>query len=290
MESLVGHVLSPRTGDDDLSGFMARIDRFPILSAEEEFFLARRYREEGDLYAAHRLVASYLRYVVKIAREYRNYGLRMMDLVQEGSIGLMQAVKRFDPHKGFRLATYAVWWIRAAIQEFVMNSWSLVKIGTTAAQRRLFFNLRRSKESIDRLDAAQARELGERLGVDGRCVLEMDGRMAGRDESLNRPAVESGDEIQDLLADTRDDQETVLLANEEERLRQEAATRALAVLNGRERQIVEARFMVDDPETLESLGEKLGVSRERIRQLEKRAFEKMRGALMGPPLAARAVS
>ncbi|OSM05258.1 putative RNA polymerase sigma-32 subunit RpoH [Magnetofaba australis IT-1] len=262
--------------------FLAQVDSFPMLSAQEEFDLAVRYREKEDIEAAHKLVTAYLRYVVRIAKEYQGYyGLRFMDLVQEGSVGLMQAVKRFDPHKGFRLATYALWWIKASIQEYVLHSWSLVKIGTTAAQRKLFFSLRKSKSTIDRLDTVQAQEIGERLGVSGEAVLEMDARLAGRDDSLNRTAVEDGEEIQNLLADQTPNQETLLLEDEAQRLRREAAARAMAGLNERERIIVQERILNAQPATLETLGERFGVSRERIRQLEKRALEKMRGILSG---------
>ncbi|WP_085442034.1 RNA polymerase sigma factor RpoH [Magnetofaba australis] len=265
-----------------LDQFLAQVDSFPMLSAQEEFDLAVRYREKEDIEAAHKLVTAYLRYVVRIAKEYQGYyGLRFMDLVQEGSVGLMQAVKRFDPHKGFRLATYALWWIKASIQEYVLHSWSLVKIGTTAAQRKLFFSLRKSKSTIDRLDTVQAQEIGERLGVSGEAVLEMDARLAGRDDSLNRTAVEDGEEIQNLLADQTPNQETLLLEDEAQRLRREAAARAMAGLNERERIIVQERILNAQPATLETLGERFGVSRERIRQLEKRALEKMRGILSG---------
>ena len=271
-------------GDDgELKQYLNKINKFDMLTADEEYQLAVRYHEHQDREAAHRLVTAYLRYVVKIAREYGNYGLRTMDLVQEGSIGLMQAVKRFNPYKGFRLATYAMWWIRAAIQEFILRSWSLVKIGTTTAQRKLFFNLRKNKRSIERLDQSQAEVLGEKLGVAASEVLEMDGRMAGRDDSLNRLAVESGDEIQTLLVDDRDDQELQLLDSEAQRLREEAVSTALKSLNERERIIVNDRLLTDSPSTLATLGQKLGISRERVRQLEKQALGKMRKAMEKTP-------
>lgn len=266
----------------ELQRYQEEVNRYPLLSAEEELDLAERYQSNGDLQAAHRLVTSHLRYVVKIAREYGGYGLRMMDLVQEGSVGLMQAVKRFDPAKGFRLSTYAVWWIRAAIQEFVLRSWSMVKVATTTAQRKLFFSLRKAKKTIEYLDEAQAGDLGRKLGVDTRTVLEMDQRLARRDDSLNRPAFAEGEELQDRLADPRHNQEHQLLAREARQQRQAASQTALGILNERERLIVTERIMSDAPTTLESLGERLGISRERVRQLEKRALEKMRAAVALP--------
>ena len=273
------HALMVLPNSGELSRYINDINKFPMLSADEEHELAVRYHDHGDIDAAHRLVTSYLRYVVSIAREYGNYGLKMMDLVQEGSIGLMQAVKRFDPHKGFRLSTYAVWWIRAAIQEFVLRSWSLVRIGTTAAQRKLFFSLRKNKRSIERLDVDQADALGKKLGVEAGEILEMDGRLSGRDDSLNRPAVDSGDEIQALLVDGRDDQETQLIDSESARRNREAVATALESLSAREREVVRQRLLSESPSTLEALGRQLGVSRERVRQLEKRALEKMRATL-----------
>lgn len=270
-------VMVPDQGE--LSQYMRKINASPLLSQEEEYALAVRFYEEQDIDAAHLLVSSYLRYVVKIAKEYNNYGMRMMDLIQEGSIGLMQAVKKFNPYKGFRLSTYAIWWIRSAIQEFILRSWSLVKIGTTTAQRKLFFKLRQSKEHIEFLDEQEAEKIGATLGVTTREVLEMDGRMSGRDDSLNRPAIEDGDEIQDMLPDQRANQEVLLLASEQDRLEQEGLAKALAGLNEREKSIVTRRLLTDSPMTLEAIGEQLGISRERVRQLEKKALEKMRKSL-----------
>lgn len=263
----------------EIDRYQVEIQRFPLLSEKEEYDLAVRYRDSQDLEAAHRLVASHLRYVVKIAREYANYGLRQMDLIQEGSIGLMQAVKRFEPDRGFRLSTYAGWWIRAAIQEFILRSWSLVKIGTTAAQRKLFFSLRKSKRTIERLDEQEAASLGRQLGVKPEEVLEMDARMSGRDDSLNRQAMDSGDEVQNLLADPRDNQEIRLLEHESRTLRHQAVRSALDGLDPREREIVTRRILADASATLDELGQEMGVSRERIRQLEKRALEKLRKTL-----------
>lgn len=271
--------LVPVSDYNEIERYQLEIQRHPMLSAEEEYELACRYRDQEDLEAAHRLVSSHLRYVVKIAREYANYGLRQMDLIQEGSIGLMQAVKRFDPERGFRLSTYAGWWIRAAIQEFILRSWSLVKIGTTAAQRKLFFSLRKNKESIERLDAGEAARLGRKLGVKTEEILEMDARLSCRDDTLNRSLIESGDEVQDMLADPRANQEMNLLEHESTQLRQMAVQAALQALDPREREIVTCRILAESATTLDELGQKMGVSRERIRQLEKRALEKLRRAL-----------
>ena len=272
-------VLAPFSDCGGLNRYLSEVEQFPFLSAEEEYRLAVRFYEHQDRDAAHRLVRSYLRYVVKIAREYKNYGLRVMDLVQEGSIGLMQAVKKFNPYKGFRLSTYAVWWIRAAIQEFVLRSWSLVRIGTTAAQRKLFFNLRKNKRSIERLDAQESQELGKALKVSAKEVAEMDVRMSGPDESLNKLVKDSGEEVQNLLADPRPNQEFCLLESEAKTLRQKAADFAMSVLNEREKTIVRLRILAENPVTLESIGQQLSVSRERVRQLEKQAIKKMRNAL-----------
>ncbi|MBF0154477.1 MAG: RNA polymerase factor sigma-32 [Magnetococcales bacterium] len=264
----------------ELESYLAEINRFPLLTREEELALALRFREQADLEAAHKLVSSYLRYVVRIAREYHSYyGLRLMDLVQEGSIGLMQAVKRFDPHKGYRLATYALWWIRAAIQEFILRTWSLVKIGTTAAQRKLIHHLRQIRNRIERLDDPQVKSLANTLGIDSQTVLEMNQRISAPDESLNRSLVEGGEEMQNLLEDSRPNQELLLLAAEEASWRHRISSQALATLDPRERLIVEKRIMADTPVTLEWLGEQMGISRERVRQLEKRSLVKMRQAV-----------
>ena len=271
--------LIPQTEHGELSRYFKEISRFSFMTPEEEYQLAVRFYDHQDLEAAHRLVTSYLRYVVKIAREYQNYGLRMMDLVQEGSVGLMQAVKKFNPYKGFRLATYAMWWIRAAIQEFILRSWSLVKVGTTAAQRKLFFNLRKNKRSIERLDEVEARTLGEKLGLATKDVVEMDGRMSGPDDSLNRMAFDSGEELQDRLKDSRPNQEVSLLASEKKGIQKKAVGVAMRALNQREKEIVGWRILSDKPLTLEAIGQKLSVSRERVRQLEKQAFKKMKKAL-----------
>lgn len=261
----------------ELSRYLSQIETYPMLTVKEEFELAVRYQEEQDLEAAHQLVCAHLRYVVKIAREYSGYGLRIMDLIQEGSVGLMKAVKRFDPHKGFRLATYALWWIRATIQEYILNSWSLVKIGTTAARRKLFFNLRSCKATLDRLYESDAQVLGRKLGVNPQLVMEMDSRLSARDDTLNRPAIDNGEELQNLLPDPTDNQETLLLSWEADTYRKQAAKKALATLDDREKRIITQRIMTDHPATLDAIGRQLGISRERVRQLEKRALLKMRG-------------
>ncbi|MBF0309970.1 MAG: RNA polymerase sigma factor RpoH [Magnetococcales bacterium] len=266
-------------GLGELDSTLRQFDRYPMLSQEEEYHLARRYRQYNDLEAAHTLVTSYLRYVVRIARDYSHYGLSVLDLVQEGAVGLMNAVKRFDPDKGFRLSTYALWWIKAAIQEFILRSWSLVRIGTTTAQRKLFFSLRKLRRNIGQMDRQEAQRIATELGVETGEVIEMAGRLSGRDSSLNAPAVEDGDELQDLLPDRRPNAEAILLAREGGNLRQEKVVRALGTLDAREQRIVRERFMTDEPKTLDELGALMGISRERVRQLEKRAMEKLRTLL-----------
>jgi RNA polymerase sigma-32 factor len=274
------------TADGGLSRYLAEIRRFPMLEPQEEFMLAKRWREHGDTDAAHKLVTSHLRLVAKIAMGYRGYGLPIGEVISEGNVGLMQAVKRYDPDKGFRLATYAMWWIRAAIQEYILRSWSLVKMGTTAAQKRLFFNLRKAKSRISALEEGdlkpeQLKQIATRLGVTEQEVTDMNRRLSG-DMSLNAPLradAESG-EWQDWLVDDRDDQETNLVESEELDNRRDALKGALSVLNDRERRIFEARRLADDPVTLEELAAEFGVSRERVRQIEVRAFEKVQQAVM----------
>jgi len=269
-----------------LSRYLAEIRRFPMLEPQEEYMLAKSWREHGDREAAHRLVTSHLRLVAKIAMGYRGYGLPIGEVISEGNVGLMQAVKRFDPDKGFRLATYAMWWIRASIQEYILRSWSLVKMGTTAAQKRLFFNLRKAKSRISALEEGdlkpeQVKAIAKRLGVTEEEVVSMNQRLIG-DASLNAPIRLDSDsgEWQDWLVDERDDQETMLAAGEELENRRAALKQALGVLNDRERRIFEARRLSDDPITLEQLAEEFGVSRERVRQIEVRAFEKVQQAVV----------
>jgi RNA polymerase sigma-32 factor len=256
-----------------------------MLEPQEEFILAKRWREHGDRAAAHKLVTSHLRLVAKIAMGYRGYGLPIAEVISEGNVGLMQAVKRFEPEKGFRLATYAMWWIKAAIQEYILRSWSLVKMGTTANQKKLFFNLRKAKSRISALDEGdmrpdQVKLIARRLGVTEQDVIDMNRRLSG-DASLNAPIREDGDsgEWQDWLMDERDSQEATLVASEELDNRRAALSDALEVLNDRERRIFEARRLADEPVTLEDLAVEFGVSRERVRQIEVRAFEKVQKAV-----------
>ena len=267
-----------------LSRYLDEIRKFPMLEPAEDFTLAKSWRDEGDREAAHRLVTSHLRLVAKIAMGYRGYGLPISEVVSEGNVGLMQAVKRFDPDKGFRLATYAMWWIKAAIQEYILRSWSLVKMGTTANQKKLFFNLRKAKGRISALDEGdlrpdQVKQIATSLGVPEQDVVDMNRRLSG-DTSLNAPLREEGEgEWQDWLVDNSPSQETVLAREEEGRNRLSALRDALGVLNPRERRIFEARRLADDPITLEDLSGEFGVSRERVRQIEVRAFEKVQEAV-----------
>jgi RNA polymerase sigma-32 factor len=274
------------TLEGGLSHYLAEIRKFPMLAPEEEFMLGKRWREHGDSDAAHKLVTSHLRLVAKIAMGYRGYGLPIGEIISEGNVGLMQAVKRFEPDKGFRLATYAMWWIKASIQEYILRSWSLVKMGTTAAQKRLFFNLRKAKSQISALEEGdlkpeQVKSIAKRLGVSEQDVIDMNRRLAG-DSSLNAPIrteSESG-EWQDWLVDERESQESRLAESQEFNNRKKALSQALDVLNDRERRIFEARRLSEEPVTLEELAAEFGVSRERIRQIEVRAFEKVQQAVV----------
>jgi RNA polymerase sigma-32 factor len=272
------------SGESGLSRYLSEIKRFPMLEPHDEYILAKRWREHGDRDAAHKLVTSHLRLVAKIAMGYRGYGLPIGEVISEGNVGLMQAVKRFEPEKGFRLATYAMWWIRASIQEYILRSWSLVKMGTTASQKKLFFNLRKAKSRISALDEGdlkpeQVTQIATRLGVPEQDVIDMNRRLGG-DASLNAPLREEGEgEWQDWLADDRADQESTLADREESDTRLDALRGALSVLNPRERRIFEARRLADDPVTLEDLSAEFGVSRERVRQIEVRAFEKVQAAV-----------
>jgi RNA polymerase sigma-32 factor len=269
------------TAESGLTRYLEEIRRFPMLEPQDEYMLAKRWREHGDRDAAHKLVTSHLRLVAKIAMGYRGYGLPISEVISEGNVGLMQAVKRFEPEKGFRLATYAMWWIKAAIQEYILRSWSLVKMGTTANQKKLFFNLRKAKSRISALEEGdlrpdQVKLIARRLGVTEQDVVDMNRRLGG-DVSLNAPIREDGDsgEWQDWLVDDESDQETRLAESEESDNRKKALGEALSVLNERERRIFEARRLADDPITLEELAAEFGVSRERVRQIEVRAFEKV---------------
>ena len=264
-----------------LARYLQEIRRFPMLTQKEEFTLAKQWTEQGDVEAAHKLVTSHLRLVAKIAMGYRGYGLPVGELISEGNIGMMQAVKRFDPDRGFRLATYAMWWIRAAIQEYILHSWSLVKIGTTAAQKKLFFNLRKIKGQIKAFedgDLAQetVTEIARRLDVPEHEVVNMNRRLAAPDHSLNAPLRIDGDgEWQDWLEDTTPNQETELAASEELSLRRQMLKTAMANLNDRERHILSQRRLTEEPMTLEELSQIYKISRERVRQIEVRAFEKV---------------
>lgn len=270
--------------DEGLSNYLARINRFPLLSPEEEYMLAKRWTIDEDAHAAHKLVTSHLRLAAKIAMGYRGYGLPASDVIAEANIGLMQAVKRFDPEKGFRLATYAMWWIRASVQEFILRSWSLVKLGTTRTQKKLFFNLRKAKASIGVTDDAEMKpadfkRLSEMLVVPEEDVQFMNGRLSRQDSSLNAPVREDADQSAehiDLLPDENADHVERIAAAEEAGVRRSLLVASLAKLNDRERDILEKRKLSETPETLESLAQKYGVSRERIRQLEIRAFEKVK--------------
>ena len=273
--------------ESNLARYLQEIRRFPMLEPEEEYMLAKRWREHEDAQAAHKLVTSHLRLVAKIAMGYRGYGLPVAELISEGNVGMMQAVKRFDPDKGFRLATYAMWWIRASIQEYILHSWSLVKLGTTAAQKKLFFNLRRAKAQLQVMDDRQftpekVRRIATDLGVPEQDVVQMNQRLAAPDHSLNAPLRGDGEgelEWQDWLVDETADQE-VRLADEQEFGRRKAMMEeALKTLNERERQILVERRLTENPATLEDLSHRYNVSRERVRQIENRAFEKLQKAV-----------
>jgi RNA polymerase sigma-32 factor len=273
------------SSDSGLLRYLTEIRKFPLLTPEEEYMFAKRLKEHGDSEAARRLVTSHLRLVAKIAMGYRGYGLPIAEIVSEGNVGLMQAVKRFEPDKGFRLATYAMWWIRASIQEYVLRSWSMVKLGTTAAQKKLFFNLRKAKSNIGAIEEgdlthAHTVKLADQLGVTEREVTDMNRRLSGPDSSLNAPLrSESESEWQDWLADDTMDQETRLAEREELGDRHDLLSNAMSGLTERERDIIQARRLQDDPATLEELSQKFGVSRERVRQIEVRAFEKLQKAM-----------
>ncbi len=274
--------LSPEAG---LSHYLREIRKFPVLEPGEEYMLAKRWREHGDVEAAHQLVTSHLRLVAKIAMGYRGYGLPVGELISEGNVGLMHAVKRFEPERGFRLATYAMWWIRASIQEYILHSWSLVKIGTTAAQKKLFFNLRRLKGEVRALEEGdltpeQAEAIARRLNVAETDVVEMNRRLAARDQSLNAPLKEEGEgEWQDWLEERAPSQESALLESRESAHRRRLLAGALGKLNERERHILIERRLTDEPKTLEELSQDYGISRERVRQIEVRAFEKLQKAM-----------
>ncbi len=272
------------TSESSVARYLQEIRRFPMLEPEEEYMLAKSWREHGDVDAAHKLVTSHLRLVARIAMGYRGYGLPVGDLMSEGNVGLMQAVKRFDPERGFRLATYAMWWIRASMQEYILHSWSLVKIGTTAAQKKLFFNLRKLKgqmQAIEEGDLApeQVTKIAEALNVSDEDVISMNRRLSSHDQSLNAPVREDGNgEWQDWLVDPAESQETQLIKSDEFENRRALVAKSMGVLNERERHILTERRLKDKPVTLEKLSQQYGISRERVRQIEARAFEKLQKA------------
>ena len=275
---------SPSVGG--LSLYLVQIKKFPMLDAEEEYMLAKSWRERGNLKAAHKLVTSHLRLVAKIAMGYRGYGLPVNELISEGNIGLMQAVKKFDPERGFRLATYAMWWIKAAIQEYVLRSWSLVKMGTTTAQKKLFFNLKKLKNQIAPNQEGDLRdehveEISKRLDVNSYEVVNMNRRLMGHEKSLNDP-IKAGetDEWQDWLVDDRLDQELIVSQKQEFNDKKELLYEAMTILNDREKEIIESRRLTENPKTLEELSKKYKISRERIRQIETKAFEKLQKSMI----------
>ena len=274
------------SGEGGLSLYLAQIKKFPMLDAEEEYMLAKNWKDRGNLKSAHKLVTSHLRLVAKIAMGYRGYGLPVSELISEGNIGLMQAVKKFDPDKGFRLATYAMWWIKAGIQEYVLRSWSLVKMGTTAAQKKLFFNLKKIKKQIapsqdGDLKKEQVNEISKRLGVKSDEVISMNRRMMGQEKSLNAPikSDEKG-EWQDWIVDDNLDQELYISQKQELDEKKGLLQDAIKILNDRERKIIQERKLSEEPKTLDELSKKYKISRERIRQIETKAFEKLQKAML----------
>ena len=276
-------VLSSEGG---LALYLQEIKRFPILTAEEEYMLAKRFKEHGDNKAAHKLVTSHLRLVAKIAMGYRGYGLPVTDLISEGNVGIMQAVKKFDPEKGFRLATYAMWWIRAQIQEYVLHSWSLVKIGTTAAQKKLFFNLKKLKNQLESIDEGNlspenVREIAKRLNVKEAEVVSMENRLFSGDQSLNvQIGTEEKTEWQDIIKDDRKTQDTIIENINEFDYRKNLLEKAMNVLNPREKQIIKLRKLADKPKKLEELSKHFQISRERVRQIEEKAMEKLQNEIL----------
>ena len=286
MNVITNNNLPILSNEGGLSAYLEQIKKFPMLDAEEEYMLAKNWKERGNLKSAHKLVTSHLRLVAKIAMGYRGYGLPVNELISEGNIGLMQAVKKFDPDKGFRLATYAMWWIKASIQEYVLRSWSLVKMGTTTAQKKLFFNLKKLKNQIapgqdGDLKDEQVNEISKRLDVDSREVVNMNRRMMGQEKSLNDP-IKSGeaDEWQDWLVDDSLDQELLISQKQEYNDKKELLNEAMKILDEREKEIIIARRLSENPKTLEDLSQKYNISRERIRQIETKAFEKLQKSMI----------
>ena len=268
------------SNEASLSAYLTQIKKFPMLDAEEEYMLAKNWRSTGDLKSAEKLVTSHLRLVAKIAIGYKGYGLPLNEMISEGNIGLMQAVKKFEPEKGFRLATYAMWWIKASIQEYILRSWSLVKIGTTTAQKKLFFNLKKIKNQIAPKSEGDLRKddvknIAKTLSVSEDEVVSMNRRLSGKEQSLNSPIGEDGDEWQDWVVDNQMDQELKFAQQEEIEQRKDLLKNSIKILNDREKEILRARRLSDDPSTLEDLSKKFKISRERIRQIENKAFEKL---------------
>jgi len=284
------HALPTISSEGNLARYLHEIRKFPMLEVGEEYMLAKRWREHADPDAAHKLVTSHLRLVAKIAMGYRGYGLPLSELISEGNVGMMQAVKRFDPDRGFRLATYAMWWIRASIQEYILHSWSLVKMGTTAAQKKLFFNLRRLKGQIEAIEEGDmtpehVQKIARELDVPEDDVVNMNRRLAAPDHSLNAPLRSDGEgEWQDWLVDETENQETTLSAREELGVRRDLLRAALTHLTDRERDILNERRLKDEPTTLEDLSQRYGISRERVRQIEVRAFDKLQRAIKSAAL------
>jgi len=272
--------------EGSLSNYLTQIKKFPMLSAEEEYMLAKSWKDRGDLKAAQKLITSHLRLVAKIAMGYRGYGLPVAEIVSEGNIGLMQAVKKFEPEKGFRLATYAMWWIKASIQEYILRSWSLVKMGTTTAQKKLFFNLKKIKNqispnSVGDLDIKHVEEISKRLNVKKEEVVSMNRRLLGKEKSLNAPIKdEDGTEWQDWIVDDEIDQELKLSHQQELNQRKKLMNDSMSILNSREKEILTARRLKDEIDTLEDLSKKFKISRERVRQIETKAFEKLQNAML----------
>ena len=280
MNSRTNYNLPTLSNESGLSAYLAQIKKFPMLDAEEEYMLAKNWKSTGNLKSAEKLVTSHLRLVAKIAMGYKGYGLPVSDMISEGNVGLMQAVKKFEPEKGFRLATYAMWWIKASIQEYVLRSWSLVKIGTTTAQKKLFFNLKKLKNQISPKSMGDLRdehvtEIAKKLDVKKDEVVSMNRRLVGKEHSLNSPIGEDGDEWQDWIVDKEMDQELKFAQKEEMNQRKDLLKDSIKILNDREKEILYARRLNDDPITLEDLSKKYKISRERIRQIENKAFEKV---------------
>ena len=280
MSTKTTYNLPSLSSDGGLTGYRTQIKKFPMLDAEEEYMLAKSWKDRGDLKSAEKLVTSHLRLVAKIAMGYRGYGLPVSELVSEGNVGLMQAVKKFDPEKGFRLATYAMWWIKASMQEYILRSWSLVKIGTTTAQKKLFFNLKKLKNQIAPrseydLKKEHVNEIADRLNVSKEEVVSMNRRLLGQEKSLNDLVSDDGDEWQDWLSDKSMDQELKISQNQEMKQRQDLLEDSIHILNKREKDILYARRLSDEPATLDILSKKYKISRERIRQIENKAFEKL---------------